>query len=74
VQSTTETSLAIEDVSHTFPASGKQAPVHALDHIDVRLAPGEFFSVIGPSGCGKSTLLEIVAGLIPATSGRIPFV
>ncbi len=69
----TEVSLAIEDISHTFPASGRQAPVHALDHIDVRLAPGEFFSVIGPSGCGKSTLLEIVAGLIPATSGRVTF-
>ena len=71
--STTAVSLAIEDISHTFPATGRQAPVHALDHIDVQLAPGEFFSVIGPSGCGKSTLLEIVAGLIPATSGRVTF-
>ena len=28
-------------------------------------------SVLGPSGCGKTTLLRIVAGLIPATSGRV---
>jgi NitT/TauT family transport system ATP-binding protein len=70
---TAEISLAIADVSHTFPTAGRQAPVHALDHIDVLLAPGEFFSVIGPSGCGKSTLLEIVAGLIPATSGTVTF-
>lgn len=27
--------------------------------------------VVGPSGCGKSTLLNIVAGLTPATSGRV---
>lgn len=70
---TAPTSLAIEDVSHTFPAAGGQTAVHALDHISLQLAKGEFFSVIGPSGCGKSTLLEIVAGLIPATQGRVVF-
>jgi len=29
--------------------------------------------VLGPSGCGKSTLLGILAGLVPATSGRVIF-
>jgi NitT/TauT family transport system ATP-binding protein len=28
---------------------------------------------VGPSGCGKSTLLELIAGLAPATEGRIEF-
>ena len=32
---------------------------------------GEIISIVGPSGCGKSTLLRLIAGLIPATSGRI---
>src|SRR4029077_4954198 len=27
----------------------------------------------GPSGCGKSTLLGIIAGLLPASSGRVYF-
>lgn len=31
----------------------------------------EFLSVVGPSGCGKSTLLNIIAGLLPATRGRV---
>ena len=68
-----ETSLAIENVSHTFVEQGRGIAVQALQHIDLQLAAGEFFSVIGPSGCGKSTLLEIVAGLIPATEGRVTF-
>ena len=33
--------------------------------------PGELVSMVGPSGCGKSTLLRIVAGLRPATRGRV---
>jgi NitT/TauT family transport system ATP-binding protein len=65
--------LAIEGVSHTFVPQGRGSAVQALDRIDLQFAAGEFFSVIGPSGCGKSTLLEIVAGLLPATAGRVTF-
>jgi NitT/TauT family transport system ATP-binding protein len=68
-----DVALEIEGVSHTFVAEGNGTPVRALDGIDLRLAPGEFFSVIGPSGCGKSTLLEIVAGLTQPTAGRVVF-
>ena len=32
---------------------------------------GEFVALLGPSGCGKSTILNMIAGLIPATSGEI---
>jgi NitT/TauT family transport system ATP-binding protein len=42
-----------------------------LDDISFHAAPGEFISLIGPSGCGKSTLLRLLAGLSPATGGRI---
>ena len=34
----------------------------------------QFVSLIGPSGCGKSTLLRIIAGLIPASSGKIFYI
>src|SRR6266508_6255639 len=43
--------------------------VLALDHIDLRVAPGEFVCIVGPSGCGKSTLLRILAGLDTQTGG-----
>src|SRR5512145_2180554 len=42
-----------------------------LHGIDLRVAPGELLVVLGPSGAGKSTLLRVVAGLEPATQGRV---
>jgi len=47
------------------------ADILALSEIDLTVGEGEFVSLLGPSGCGKSTLLKIVAGLLPATGGRI---
>jgi len=60
---------AVEMAGVTFdhPASG-QPLFRALD---LHVAPGERVAVIGPSGSGKSTLLALVAGLLPARSGRI---
>ena len=45
--------------------------VEALLPIHLDVAKGEFVSLLGPSGCGKSTLLNIIAGLLPATSGQV---
>ncbi len=40
---------------------------------DIRIAAGEFFTLLGPSGCGKSTMLRMIAGFIQPTKGRILF-
>jgi spermidine/putrescine transport system ATP-binding protein len=45
--------------------------VVAVNHIDLSIAFGEFFSLLGPSGCGKTTTLRMIAGFEGATSGRI---
>lgn len=43
----------------------------ALAGVDLVLARGEFLVVEGPGGCGKSVLLRLLAGLEPASGGRI---
>jgi spermidine/putrescine transport system ATP-binding protein len=45
--------------------------VVAVDHIDLEVHDGEFFSLLGPSGCGKTTTLRMIGGFEQPTSGRI---
>lgn len=47
------------------------AAVEAIGSIDLEVSPGELIAVLGPRGCGTSTLLAMIAGLEPATRGRI---
>jgi NitT/TauT family transport system ATP-binding protein len=64
-----QSKLEVRDLSKVFSVNGKRLTV--LDNINLQLRPREFVSLVGASGCGKSTLLNIVAGLIPATSGQV---
>jgi putative ABC transport system ATP-binding protein len=43
--------------------------VHALDQVDLRVATGEYVSIMGPSGSGKSTLLNVLGLLDRPTAG-----
>jgi NitT/TauT family transport system ATP-binding protein len=61
--------IQITGVSKRY-GSGAQDTL-ALEGIDLAIAAGEFIAVVGPSGCGKSTLMRLIAGLHPASSGRI---
>ncbi len=42
-----------------------------LNDISFKLSKNEFISFVGPSGCGKTTLLNLIAGLLPVSSGKI---
>ena len=47
------------------------APVHALQDINLNIHEGEFVSLIGPSGCGKTTLVRVIADLEPISAGQV---
>jgi NitT/TauT family transport system ATP-binding protein len=61
--------IVLDGVGMTYRADS--GPVEALRDIALTVGRGELVALVGPSGCGKSTLLRIIAGLRPATAGRI---
>ncbi|CCH77949.1 Spermidine/putrescine import ATP-binding protein potA [Nostocoides japonicum T1-X7] len=42
-----------------------------VDHLDLDIGKGEFFSLLGPSGCGKTTTLRMIAGFSDPSEGSI---
>jgi len=42
-----------------------------FEHVDLRIAPGEFVALVGESGVGKSTLLNAIAGLERVDAGSV---
>ncbi|MEU9121469.1 ABC transporter ATP-binding protein [Streptomyces sp. NPDC048506] len=46
-------------------------PLRAVEHAELTIGQGEFFSLLGPSGSGKTTLLRLIAGFERPTAGRI---
>ena len=50
--------------------------VHALDGIDLAVAPGETLGIVGETGCGKSTIAKTILGVLPSKAqvqGRLIF-
>jgi spermidine/putrescine transport system ATP-binding protein len=43
----------------------------AVNHLDLKIARSEFFSMLGPSGCGKTTTLRIIAGFEQPDEGEV---
>ena len=44
---------------------------HAVDGATLEIADGSITGLIGPNGAGKSTLFNVIAGVLPPTSGRV---
>jgi len=57
--------VRLVEVSKTF------GDVVAVDHVDLEIYDGEFFSMLGPSGSGKTTMLRMIAGFELPTAGAI---
>jgi cell division transport system ATP-binding protein len=58
--------LSLRNVSLVYPNG-----VHALDHVNLEIAKGEFVFLVGDSGTGKSSLLRLLYREARPTSGEI---
>ncbi|MBI5102609.1 MAG: ABC transporter ATP-binding protein [Nitrospirae bacterium] len=63
--------IELKDISKIYTVGGQT--IKAIDSVSLKIARGDFLSVVGHSGSGKTTLLSIIGGIIRPTSGNMLF-
>ena len=66
---TPEFMIECQNITKTFYSSQQEKKV--LNSVSLQVKKNEFLVLFGPGQCGKSTLINIIAGLEPATEGRV---
>jgi putative ABC transport system ATP-binding protein len=61
--------VRVSDVTKSFKLG--RVEVQALKGVDLKIARGEYVSIMGPSGSGKSTLFNMIGGLDKPSSGKV---
>ena len=56
--------VELVDVNFAYPGGGA-----SVDHLDMRVYPGELVGVVGQNGAGKTTLTKLLNGLLHPSSG-----
>lgn len=59
--------IEFRDVCFAYPGTDKLI----LDHVNIRVRPGEKLSVVGLNGAGKTTFIKLLCRLYDPTSGEI---
>ena len=65
-----EFAVELRDVVKTFKTP-EGTMLNAVDHVDMQIKNGEFFSMLGSSGCGKTTSLRMIAGFEWPSEGEV---
>jgi len=66
----TSAAVALTDLTMSFRLADGTAYT-AVERASLKVADGEFVSIVGPTGCGKSTLLNVAAGLLSPSAGNV---
>jgi ABC-2 type transport system ATP-binding protein len=56
-------------IFRTLISRPKTESLVAIDHLDLRIAEGEFFSLLGPNGAGKTSTIKILCTLLLPDGG-----
>lgn len=63
--------LEIKNLYKNYYSNNHKNEIKVLNGINLEVDEGDFIAIMGDSGSGKTTLLNIIAGLIPTTSGNV---
>ena len=71
-----EALLEARQLTKQFPVRGgllrrSVGSIHAVDGVELTIAPGSTLGIVGESGCGKSTLARLLVGLEQPTDGEV---
>ena len=58
--------VSLENVSFAYPGG-----TASVDHLDMRVYPGEVVGIVGQNGAGKTTLTKLLNGLLRPASGTV---
>jgi len=53
-----------------FSVGLRGVKLRAVDHLDLRVEPGQVYGLLGPNGSGKSTTIKLILGLLRPSAGE----
>lgn len=66
----TAVALEVSALVKDFAVGLRGVKLRAVDHVSLRVAPGEIYGLLGPNGSGKSTTIKVLLGLLEPTAGE----